>query len=239
MSDKANHGTDAPEVSNSADTLHKIKSQFSGILLLVLLLFLIISSPIVQDWRYCTLFQTTLYTAVLISGMWSIGRNKRTLLITLALIIPAMAAKWMDQLNYDLLPRGVVATTVMLPVGFMVTMLFRFLLKARRVDSDVLCAAISNYLMIGVFWAQGYRLLEALVPGSFSFSPLIDGATSMDQFTPFYFSIVTLCSLGYGDITPISAAARMVAVLEAMAGTFYMAILIARLVAIYSYEQMK
>jgi voltage-gated potassium channel len=56
----------------------------------------------------------------------------------------------------------------------------------------------------------------------------------MDGFTAFYFSFATLTTVGYGDIAPVSSVARMLAVMEAVTGLFYVAVLISRLVALYS-----
>jgi hypothetical protein len=56
----------------------------------------------------------------------------------------------------------------------------------------------------------------------------------MQGFNAFYFSFVTLSTVGYGDITPVSKVARMLAALEAMTGLLYVAVLIARLVSLYS-----
>jgi hypothetical protein len=56
----------------------------------------------------------------------------------------------------------------------------------------------------------------------------------MNGFTGFYFSFITLSTVGYGDITPVSRAARWLAAMEAMTGLLYVAVLIARLVSLYS-----
>ena len=56
----------------------------------------------------------------------------------------------------------------------------------------------------------------------------------MDGFESFYFSFVTLTTIGFGDIAPVSRVARMLAVMEAIAGMFYVAVLVARLVSIHS-----
>ena len=55
----------------------------------------------------------------------------------------------------------------------------------------------------------------------------------MDGFNAFYFSFITLSTVGYGDITPVSRIARWLAAMEAMTGLLYVAVLIARLVALY------
>ena len=56
----------------------------------------------------------------------------------------------------------------------------------------------------------------------------------MAGFHALYFSFITLCTVGYGDVTPLSKAARMLVVMQSIAGLFYIAVLLARLVAMYS-----
>jgi hypothetical protein len=98
----------------------------------------------------------------------------------------------------------------------------------------VLCASIAAYLSLGLLWALAYHLIASLNPGAFAINVSQLPSQSMNGFASFYFSFTTLTTLGYGDITPVSRAARMLASLEAVTGTLYIAILIARLVAIYS-----
>jgi voltage-gated potassium channel Kch len=86
--------------------------------------------------------------------------------------------------------------------------------------------------MLGLLWSLAYRLVDTLTPGAFAFNATHE--QSMADFSAFYFSFVTLTTVGYGDITPVSSVARMLAVMESMTGTLYVAVLIARLVALYS-----
>jgi hypothetical protein len=98
-----------------------------------------------------------------------------------------------------------------------------YVLAAKRVTRDMIFGAISAYLLIGIAWTSAYALLEALQPGSFS----IDEAQTPDFY---YYSFTTLTTLGYGDITPVTSRAKSMAVLEAVNGVLYIAVLIARLV---------
>src|SRR6266566_2944043 len=117
---------------------------------------------------------------------------------------------------------------------FIVANLLRFVLRAPSVSVEVLCASISAYLMLGLMWTMAYWLVDQLTPGgAFSFNTNA-GTRSMNGFTGFYFSFITLSTVGYGDITPVSKVARMLAAMEAMTGLLYVAILIARLVSLYS-----
>ncbi len=87
---------------------------------------------------------------------------------------------------------------------------------------------IAGYLLLGVVWAQAYAFVEMLHPGSFSGA--IGAATGYRTFS--YFSFVTLTTVGYGDILPVHPAARSLAMLEAVTGPLYVAILLARLVSL-------
>jgi voltage-gated potassium channel Kch len=109
-----------------------------------------------------------------------------------------------------------------------------FILRAERVDADVLCAGISVYLILGLLWGQAYTLVAQVNPDAFSFSTRSGTATAMSGFTAIYFSFTTLMTVGYGDITPVADVARMLAMLEAMTGTLFVGVMIARLVSLYS-----
>jgi hypothetical protein len=91
--------------------------------------------------------------------------------------------------------------------------------------------AILGYLILGLMWSQAYQLLESLNPGSFSISNPVPGSDALGLKLS-YFSYVTLTTVGYGDITALHPFARSLAILEALTGQLFPAILIARLVAL-------
>lgn len=100
------------------------------------------------------------------------------------------------------------------------------------ISKDRVQGAIAAYLLLGICWSYAYQLVDMLVPGSFSINqPSLQqiAADKRDLFG--YFSFVTLTTLGYGDITPVHTAARMLTVVEALVGQLYPATLLARLVA--------
>jgi hypothetical protein len=112
--------------------------------------------------------------------------------------------------------------------------LLRFVLTAPQVDLEVLCASISVFILLGLAWTFAYWLIAELDPHAFSFNAVTASDTSMKGFNSFYFSFITLSTVGYGDITPVGNVARMLAATEALTGLLYVAVLIARLVALYS-----
>lgn len=107
----------------------------------------------------------------------------------------------------------------------------RYALTSVPVDGDHLMAALSAYLLVGVFWGAIYVAVEEGIPGSL----LAAGARfpqGMSLPDGIYFSFVTLATLGYGDITPVTPVARGLAIFEAIIGQFYLAVLVARLVGL-------
>ena len=147
---------------------------------------------------------------------------------------PALAGKWVNHWSPDLVPAWAFLTPGLLFILFIIGHLLRFILRARRIDSEVLCAGMVTYLMLGLLWGFAYTLVWRTVPDAFAFSTGPDSSHSLKGFTAIYFSFMTLTTVGYGDIVPLCSVARMLAMMEAMTGTLYIAVLISRLVALYS-----
>ena len=110
--------------------------------------------------------------------------------------------------------------------------------QTEGVTADTLIGSVCCYALIAAAWAFAYSLTDLLVPGSFQYPGATAGvggqaASHPDYALLLYYSFVTLCSVGYGDVTPFSPAARMLAIGEAVTGQFYMAVLVARLVSLH------
>ena len=208
--------------------------RFSAIELLVALGLLFVTSPFIEDLPRGDLIEAVLLTLVMVFAVLAVGGRRRTLIIALVLFTPALAGKWINHVRPDLLPPPVFLVPTVIFFGFVVGHLLRFIVRAPRVDSNVLCAGIAGFLMLGLLWVPAYLLVARLNPGAFSLPAGSGAGTTMDGFSAFYFSFITLCTVGYGDLTPVSRAARMLAVTEAITGLFYMAVLISRLVSMYS-----
>lgn len=203
-------------------------------MLLVALGLLLVSFPFIDDLPRGELVEAVLLTLVMVFAVRAVGGRPRTLLIALALVIPALAGKWINYFRPDLFPPAVFLAATVAFFGFVVAQLVRFLVRAPRVDANVLCAGVSGFLMVGLLWIPLYLTVGRLNPGAFSPPSGVSAGTSLDGFNAFYFSFITLCTVGYGDLTPASKVAKMLAVTEAITGVFYMAVLISRLVSIYS-----
>jgi hypothetical protein len=208
--------------------------RFSAVQLLIALALFFIWAPFVEEIEGGELIVSALFSLVLLAGVVAVADSKRVLVIAIVLAIPAIAGRWINHFRPDLIPPAVFLVAGLILIAFVVGNLLRFVLRAPSVNTEVLCASISAYLMLGLMWTMAYWLVDQLTPGgAFAFNT-ITGKQSMKGFNAFYFSFITLSTVGYGDITPVSRIARWLAATEAMTGLLYVAVLIARLVSLYS-----
>src|SRR6266704_655458 len=208
--------------------------RFSTVQLLIALGLFFIWAPFVEEIEGGELIVSGLFSLVLLAGVLAVADRKRVLVIALMLAVPAVGGRWINHFRPDLVPPAVFLVGGLILIILVVAHLLRFVLRAPSVTTEVLCASISAYLMLGLMWTMAYWLVDQLTPGgAFSFNTNA-GTRSINGFNGFYFSFITLSTVGYGDITPVSKVARMLAAMEAMTGLLYVAILIARLVSLYS-----
>ena len=201
--------------------------------LMVALLALLLLHPYFPSGLVGQTLLLVLNSATLIAGVYAVSDTKRHMIIAVAIGVPWFVLAWANLI----LGGGTLALpTVIVMIVFYAFALVRvlaYVLRASPVTRDKIHGAISVYLLMGVSWASCYSLIHVLQPGAF----LVDQAHNPDgvfQFADFvYFSFVTLTTLGYGEITPVSAQARSLAMMEAVSGVLYIAILVARLVGLY------
>jgi len=205
--------------------------RFSAVELLIALALLFFFFPFVEEVKGGDLIVSLLLSLVLLAAVLAVSDRKGVLLIALVLAIPAIAGRWINHFRPDVVRPAVFLTAALVLTAFVVVNLLRFVWRAPSVNIEVLCASISAYLMLGLMWTMAYWLVDQLTPGAFAFNA---GPRSMNGFNGFYFSFITLSTVGYGDITPVPRIARWLAAMEAMTGLLYVAILIARLVSLYS-----
>jgi len=200
---------------------------------LVVLVLALASTPYTEDLRNGELLEALRLTLVLLSGLVAVGGRRKALVLGIVLATPALTAKWLNHVQ-PAVPDWTFLVPAVLFILILFSQLMRFILRSPRVNTEVLCAGISGYLLLGFIWALAYMLVANSTAEGFAFTAGPGSGHVMKGFNAIYFSFMTLCTVGYGDIVPASGTARMLAVMEATAGLFYMAVLISRLVSVYS-----
>jgi len=152
------------------------------------------------------------------------GRDRRVLLAIIIVVwLARPATLWFDQAALSAMTLGM-WTLIGL---FAAAAVLRFAMRSTSVDAEHLYAALSAYLLAGVFFGNFYLVLQQIWPGTFA----VTGDFS--RMSAIYFSFVTLATLGYGDIVPRSDVARGLAILEGVGGQLFLAVMVARLVSLY------
>lgn len=166
------------------------------------------------------------YAFLLLSGVYALGERKRNRLLLMPV---ALAALGVDLGSWVLpIPEPWVLGTKLVSMLLLLAVILGQTLRSGPITTHRLQGAVAAYLMLGVIWAHAYALVGLQRPGAFA-GP-VDPADGPRAF--FYFSFVTLTTMGYGDVLPVHPAARSLATLEGVTGTLYLAILLARLVSL-------
>lgn len=208
--------------------------RFSAERLLISLVLLLLFTPLFEEWPIGELIEALLMTFVLIAAIMTIGGRGSFLFTAILLLCPALLGRWLIYAFPKTIFVELYFFFGIVFMGLVVFRLLRYALGAPNVNRDVLSAVVSAYLLLGLIWSLAYGALDRIVPGSFFFAQTAHSSNYMDRFNAFYFSFGTLSTVGFGDVTPVSKFARTLSVFEAITGTLYIAVLIARLVSLYS-----
>ncbi len=200
--------------------------------LLAALILTLVVSPIIDMYGEAShrLYLVILTTVLMISAVHaaSVSRFGRVVGVVLAAIWVLLA--WFRLLSDTLNATMWSDIALMVLLFYVLVILIGRTVSLKETNFDSLCGAVAAYFLIAAAWAVSYRVIEVVVPGSFSIHGQSLGSVGSHWL---YYSLTTITTLGYGDITPVSPFARMWSTLEASAGVLYIALLIARLLSLY------
>lgn len=204
--------------------------------LLAALIVLLVVEPFLSEAATRRWAFDLMLSGVVVAAVWTVGGNRRLLVGGLLLVVPTLAAKWADRIWPGSLALDAIwMVSALALLAFTVVVVLKQVLGSATVDRDTMAGAIAGYLLLGVTWAIGFALIELGHPGSFQIDgrPLVEfsigAGTQVSEFL--YLSLITLTTVGYGDVLPVTAVARRMAALEAIVGQLYLAVLVARLVS--------
>jgi hypothetical protein len=203
------------------------------VLLYALLLLLFVVSPFLSDTTLGRFAIDAFYVLVLISGALAAPRFRRIALGTVLVVLVARVFVYVEPTRNFIL---VSTLLTVLFLAFACAGILRRVFAAGRITRSRIEGAVAVYLLLGLILGLVYTMMaivnrDALAVGAFEWS--VDVRTVQQQLfrKMSYFSFMTLTTVGYGDIAPVSETARQVAVFEGLLGQLYPAILLARLVS--------
>lgn len=214
--------------------------------LLAALFVMILSAPLLPFLGGWSSYAASLFLALmLLAAVSAVAEKKATGLFALGLFVISFTIKIVGvwYLPDPLLMADYLVTVLF--IGVVVLMVLKSIFTAEQITFNTICAALSVYLLLAVLWAMLYGMIELADPGSFAYNTTIGGdAPSMRlgdgrSVIPLYFSLVTLTTLGYGDVTPVTPMASTLAVVEALIGQFYLTVLVAWLVGMYIADSLR
>ena len=206
------------------------------LILLCLILGLLVLVPILNRFVATRIFLELFLTAIAISMLYTISHKKGHVIVGMLLAIVMLASRWLQYFypNIGILAIGMIAGALF--IALVIANLLVFMLKSEEVNLEIIYAAILFYLLAALLWAFVYTVIELVDPASFN----IDLSHPQGYLLVFqYFSFVTITTLGYGDITPVTEVAKAITALEAVVGQLYLVVAVAWLVGMYVSKKSK
>jgi len=212
------------------DTYLQALSERRFLILLILILVAICLTPFLDHFIETRILMDIFLTVIFIFIIFAI-RSKRThVIIASILVLPLIISTWsiyfIESTHIGLLTRIFGA----LFFAYAVIIILQMVVRSTEVTRETIFAAIVAYLLIALMWAFLYMTLELVIPGSFA-RPEASIRAEMMHYE--YFSFVTITTLGYGDITPLTNRASALVLLEALIGQIYLVVLVAWLVGMH------
>jgi hypothetical protein len=212
-------------------------------LLLFALTLLFFAGPVVELSGIRLALARTVFTvtfaAMMAAAVFAVSRSKTSLMFALLLAVPTFIADatraWFGTPVSFLVDH----TFSILFLGYVTLVILRLLFTEKTVTADLICASLCVYVLLGTLWAVVYSMVALIDPTAFSYPLLLESMQGDMTFgtestsVTYYFSFVTMTTLGYGDIVPFSPAAKALASLQAVMGQLYLAVLVARLVGMH------
>lgn len=204
--------------------------------LLVALIMMLLLYPLLDETFLGRVILSGLNSTILVAGVFAASGSRRALLTAVVLAVPTLTFQWLPVINHEYTFQTLIGITTILFYVFAIGQVLTYVLQPGEVTGNKLHGAIDAYIMTALLWTMIYVLIEHLEPGSFAMTEVKN--LRIYHWPEFlFFSFTTLTTTGYGDTVPVTGVARSAVILEQLAGTFYVAILIARLAGLYQPRQ--
>lgn len=222
--------------------IHTYKKFISGNynLLLIFLVFIFIFRPYTPNLLYLGIWKIFL-TGTLMAAIFNCDHKVWVKNTVSFLAIPSLVLTWLDLFfKQELVVVSFAAFTILFIIVCASSILYDVMLRS-RVTLETLRGVICVYFLVAFMFSYLYFLIEYVNPGSFLINTKVMSIFPHPYYLSqmLYFSFITLLTIGFGDIIAIQETAQTACVLEGLIGQFYIAILVSKLVAVYSFYSEK
>lgn len=194
--------------------------------------------PLIRGQSTLTIVYKGLAAAVFVGAIFALCQRKRSQFTALVLGIPSLIGLFTIHWIPDASPVPPVVFIHCIPIVFLtytVIVILKGAFEQPEVSFDSINGAFCGYLLIGLVFGHLFCMAEFCWPNSFIIQEQLGKLPADEHHRHWlltYFSLITLTTVGYGDIIPLSAAARTLAWLEAVIGQFYIAVIVAQLISL-------
>lgn len=205
--------------------------QMLSVLLLLLILRVFIIQPLILLGYLHPVLIVVVFSLILLSSAMIIVRSRLLTIIIGGVVFAALLIRWSGYFQTAGTTLNVIGGILgLIALGALALVVLLQVFREGPITLYRVQGAIVVYLLLGLMWGFSYALVELVSPGAFQFGTAYSGSLDLESRL-MYFSMVTLTTVGYGDITALHPTARSLAQLEALTGQLFPSILIARLVA--------
>ena len=222
----------SPILDRMLDPSMSIRFQF-----LFAALLLMLAAPVILPDRVVDYVVPPLFTFMSLAALATVASKRKTLVVGLLLAAPALLVYWLPPLGQSNLTGEIFGDLFLIWVTLAIV---HHVVRAQAVTTEVLFAVASAYLLLALIWAMAFGIAEVLQPGTLRYPEALLGPGEDPSVRGIYsyFSFVTLTTLGYGDISPVTDVGRILAMLEATLGQLFLVIVVARLVGMHTAHHM-
>ena len=196
-----------------------------SVVLALLILLVFVLPPITSEGEWTPLMDVA-FALLLLAGVAGLSLRPAVRALLFVLTLAAMFARWGSSPA-----QAATALSSLVCLGLMAIVVLARAFRGGPVNVHRIQGAVAAYLLLGLAWASAYELVALLAPGAYTSAQTV---AQHPRWGWIYFSFVTLTTVGYGDVTPVHPVARSLAMMEALTGQLYPAILLARLVSLHA-----
>jgi hypothetical protein len=229
---ESQQGQNVDPVQGEVRVINILLHKSRAFLLLVAMFLQILLSPIGYPDSILPLIMREF---IVLAAVFMVADTRRHLTIGLSLGIPSFIMLLISNGTVTPVTDFIAYIMVLALYLYVIRLMLNHVFTAKVVTVNTIAMALCIYVLLGQVWMLFYAPRAAYDPGAFTQTIVQEGSDSGITMT--YFSYVTLTTLGYGDISPVSPMARSLAILEALTGTLFLAVLISRLVGTYRSQE--